>query len=372
MNHTQGTHSRHRDDQQSLNQEETIAKNFKCIGYFYKGDPLEDLDCPGIPPPEECSHFTGRCVDMLSRNGVDLGPTWVTYRRMLMWELPDNCVRRASHWLSDRYPNDELVQRLPPPGSAHRSIVKPGNASQWHSRDPEDVDLESYDEPKPRPIPTCPGDMFVGESIGASPNIFNAGRMERSLAPGSNFGVTNPPVRCDVDEPEGRIRVNTPFGSYTRPAPATGDDTNTGSDSCRDEKSMNMMARRKNHPFLPPAARFMKGGADPTDPRRLKTDKELFAKAIANFKCKVDFKEYEPFKKDVMRIKWWSNFRINMASQGLNPVLDITYTPEDTVEGIDFSRMQATAFGLLKKFVQTNMGRAIVRNHQDSLERGLQ
>ena len=210
--------------------------------------------------------------------------------------------------------------------------------------------------------------MFVGESIGASPNTFNTGRRDRSLAPGSNFGTTNPPVRYDIDEPEGRIRVNTPFGSYTRPAPATGDDTNAGSDSSKDEKSMNMMVRRKTHPFLPPAARFMKGGADPTDPRRLKTDKELFTEAVANFKCKVDFKEYEPFKKDVMWIRWWSHFRINMASQGLNPVLNSACTPEDTDEGIGFSRMQATAFGILTKFVQTNMGRAIVWNHQDSLD----
>ena len=68
-----------------------------------------------------------------------------------------------------------------------------------------------------------------------------------------------------------------------------------------------MMVRRKNSPYLPPEAKFMKGGADPADPRRLKTDKELFAEAITNFKCKVDFKEYEPFKKDVMWIRWWSN-----------------------------------------------------------------
>ena len=129
-----------------------------------------------------------------------------------------------------------------------------------------------------------------------------------------------------------------------------------------------MMVRRKNSSYLPPAAGFMKGGADPTDPRRLKTDRELFAEAIANFKCKVDFKEYEPFKKDIMWIQWWSNFQINMASQGLNLVLDTTYTPEDTAEGIGFSRMQATAFGILKKFVLTNMVRPIVWNHQDSLD----
>ena len=118
---------------------------------------MVDLDYPEIPPPEECSHFTGRYVDMLSRNGVDLGPTWVSYRRMLMWELPDNCVRRSLHWLRARYPNDNLVQKLPPKRSAPQSIMKQGNASQWYHGDPEDVDLESYEEPKPRRIPTCPG-----------------------------------------------------------------------------------------------------------------------------------------------------------------------------------------------------------------------
>ena len=70
-----------------LTKKKLSARNFKYIGYFYRGDPMEDLDYPGIPPPEECSHYTGRYVDMLSRNGVDLGPTWVSYRRMLMWEL---------------------------------------------------------------------------------------------------------------------------------------------------------------------------------------------------------------------------------------------------------------------------------------------
>ena len=62
------------EEQHSLDPKGTEAKKLKYIGYFYKGDPMEDLDYPDIPPPEECSHFTGRCVDMLSRNGVDLGP----------------------------------------------------------------------------------------------------------------------------------------------------------------------------------------------------------------------------------------------------------------------------------------------------------
>jgi hypothetical protein len=49
-------------------------------------------------------------------------------------------------------------------------------------------------------------------------------------------------------------------------------------------------------------------------------------------------------------------------------VIDITYTPEETAEGIGFSRMQATVFGLLKKHVRTNTGRAIVWNHQDNFD----
>ena len=89
---------------------------------------------------------------------------------------------------------------------------------------------------------------------------------------------------------------------------------------------------------------------------------------MANFKCKVDIKAYEPFTKDAKWIHWWSHFRINLASQGLNPVLDITYTPDETGEGIGFSRMQATVFGILKAQVQTNTGRAIIRNHQESLD----
>ena len=92
------------EDQESLNLVETEARNFKCIGYFYRGDPMEDLDYPDFPPPEEVSHFLGRYVDMWSRTGDFLGPAWVSYRRMLMWELLDNCVRRASHWLGARYP----------------------------------------------------------------------------------------------------------------------------------------------------------------------------------------------------------------------------------------------------------------------------
>ena len=152
--------------------------------------------------------------------GVALGPTWVLYRRMLMWGLPDNCVRRSSHWLRARYPNDDLVQKLPPKGSARRSIMKPGNASQWYRGDSEDVDLELYEEPKPRRIPTCPGDMFVSESIGASPNIFNAGQMNKLLTPGSNIGPTNLSVRCDLDEPENQVRIKHPLRFLHPPCPS--------------------------------------------------------------------------------------------------------------------------------------------------------
>ena len=356
------------EEQHSLNLEETEAKKFKYIGYFYKGDPMEDLDYPDLPPPEECSHFTGRYVDMLSRNGVDLGPTWVTYRRMLMWELPANCDRRSSHWLGARYANGDIVQKLPNEGQPRRSVMIPGNASQWYRGDPVDARLDSYEDPKPPRIPTCPGDMFEGESIGSSPNIFNTGQMNRSLTPRFVVGPANLAARFEPDEPDNRVRVKTPFGSYTLPGPAAGVNSDDGSDSSKDAMSKNMMVRRKNSPFIPPSARFMKGGADPVDPRRVKTDRELFSEAIASFKCKVDFKEYKPFKKDIEWIQWWSNFRINMASQGLNPVLNPEYTPGDTAEGIGFSRMQATAFGILKKYVRTNMGRAIVRNHQDNLD----
>ena len=93
---------RHQRNSIPLDLEETEVKKFKCIGHFHKGNPMEDLDCPDIPPPEECSHFTGHYIDMLSRNGVDLGPTWVSCRRMLVWELPANCDRRSSHWLGAR------------------------------------------------------------------------------------------------------------------------------------------------------------------------------------------------------------------------------------------------------------------------------
>jgi hypothetical protein len=37
-------------------------------------------------------------------------------------------------------------------------------------------------------------------------------------------------------------------------------------------------------------------------------------------------------------------------------------------EGIGFARMQATIFGTLKAQVQTNTGKAIIRNHQDTMD----
>jgi hypothetical protein len=42
--------------------------------------------------------------------------------------------------------------------------------------------------------------------------------------------------------------------------------------------------------------------------------------------------------------------------------------PDETNEGIDFARMQATIFGILKAQVQTNTGKSIIQNHQDSMD----
>jgi hypothetical protein len=128
------------------------------------------------------------------------------------------------------------------------------------------------------------------------------------------------------------------------------------------------MVRKKGDPFLPPVSRFMKGGVDAADTRRMKTDKEIFAKAMGNFKCKVNIKAHNPFKEDAKWIHWWSHFRITLSSQGLSPMLDLTYTPDETQEGIGIARMQAMVFGILKTQVQAHMGRVIIRNHQDSLD----
>jgi hypothetical protein len=128
------------------------------------------------------------------------------------------------------------------------------------------------------------------------------------------------------------------------------------------------MVRRKGHPFLPPMTKYMKGGVNAADTCRPKPDRDIFAKAMASFKCKVDIKGYDPFMNEAKWIHWWSQFRITLSSQGLNPVLDHTYTPDKTGEGIRFARMQATAFGILKTQVQTNTGKAIIRNHQGSLD----
>jgi hypothetical protein len=67
-------------------------------------------------------------------------------------------------------------------------------------------------------------------------------------------------------------------------------------------------------------------------------------------------------------IHWCSQFRVTLTSQGLNPVSDTTHTPDETNEGIEFTRMQATVFGILKTQVQINTGKAIIRNHQDSMD----
>jgi hypothetical protein len=126
--------------------------------------------------------------------------------------------------------------------------------------------------------------------------------------------------------------------------------------------------RRKGHPFLPPMAKHMKGGVDAADTRRPKTDQEIFAEAMASFKCKVDIKGYNPFTNEAKWIHWWSQFRNTLSSHSLNPVFDLTYTPDETNEGIGFARMQVTIFGILKTQVQTNTRKAIIRNHQDSLD----
>jgi hypothetical protein len=42
--------------------------------------------------------------------------------------------------------------------------------------------------------------------------------------------------------------------------------------------------------------------------------------------------------------------------------------PDKTNEGIEFARMQAMMFGILKTQVQTNTGKAIIGNHQDSMD----
>jgi hypothetical protein len=102
--------------------------------------------------------------------------------------------------------------------------MKPGNASQWYYGDPKDLDLESVKTPKPWRVPTCPSDLITGESIGASPNIFNTRQMNGLITRGSRIGATNLSVRYKQDEPDGHIRVGNPWGSFTRPAPPKDDD----------------------------------------------------------------------------------------------------------------------------------------------------
>ena len=126
----------------------------------------------------------------------------------------------------------------------------PGNASQWYRGDPVDARLDSYEDPKPPRIPTCPGDMFEGESIGSSPNIFNTGQMDRSLTPRFVIGPANLAARLEPDEPDNQVRVKTPFGSYTLPGPAMGAAGNDEPESSN-ATSRNRMVRRKNSPFSP-------------------------------------------------------------------------------------------------------------------------
>ena len=49
-------------------------------------------------------------------------------------------------------------------------------------------------------------------------------------------------------------------------------------------------------------------------------------------------------------------------------MLDVTYMPDETNEGIGFAMMQAMLFGILKAQVLTHTGKAIIRNHQDFMD----
>ena len=94
--------------------------------------------------------------------------------------------------------NGDVIQRLPNEGQPCRSVMIPGNASQWCRGDPVDTRLDSHEDPKPPRIPTCPGDMFEGESIGSSPNIFNTGQMNGSLTPRFVAGPANLAARIEA------------------------------------------------------------------------------------------------------------------------------------------------------------------------------
>jgi hypothetical protein len=89
---------------------------------------------------------------------------------------------------------------------------------------------------------------------------------------------------------------------------------------------------------------------------------------MASFKCTVDMKGCEPFTDNAKWIHWWSQFRITISGQGLNSVPDVTHVPDETNKGIGFVRMQAMVFGIPKAQVKTNMGKAIIWNHQDSMD----
>jgi hypothetical protein len=109
-----------------------------------------------------------------------------------------------------------------------------------------------------------------------------------------------------LEDAGGVIRKSNPSGSYPCPTPPDDDGvdpkvpspvarrstTRSNSDSSNDSKGRSRKRQKKGSPFLPPKARWMAGGADPNNanPRRQKTDQEIFAAAMAAFKCKVDIK----------------------------------------------------------------------------------
>jgi hypothetical protein len=83
--------------------------------------------------------------------------------------------------------------------------------------------------------------------------------------------------------------------------------TRSNSDSSNDSKAGSKMVRRKGHPFLLPMAKHMAGGADPADPCWPKTDQEIFAEAMAAFKCKVNIKDASPSRTKLNRFTGGAN-----------------------------------------------------------------
>jgi hypothetical protein len=102
--------------------------------------------------------------------------------------------------------------------------MKPGNFLQWYPGDPEDGDLDTVATPPPRRVPACPSDLIAGESIGASPSIFNTRQINRSNQGSVRTDPVNPRWLSDQDESDNGTRVSNPWGSYTRPTPPSGDD----------------------------------------------------------------------------------------------------------------------------------------------------